>query len=79
MAEKSSFHSLLVKILSLSLVMAMGGPWSFTILSMNISATLDTVYGWDNATKWAYFVNLSTITRMTSLPFDLGSPRQNPC
>jgi hypothetical protein len=67
-----SCHKRLVKILSLSVMINNGNPWSLKMLSRNSCTTVLVVNGWLIAMKCAYLVRLSTTTKIVSLPLDSG-------
>ena len=54
--------------------MDLGIPYSLNTFYMKAVATLAVVKGWDNGRKCTYLVSLSTTTKMTSNPWDLGKP-----
>lgn len=71
-AAKISFQTTLVNIVSRSMMITDGGPWSLQMFSMKRSATFCAVYGWAKGGKCAYLVSLSTTTRITFFPLDFG-------
>ena len=64
----------LVNILSLSDTTLLGIPWNFPTESKNSLATSEAKKGCVRLIKWENLVNLSIMTRIVSLPSDLGYP-----
>lgn len=56
------------------LMMDLGNPCSLATSQMNTSATVWAVYGCFKERKWAYFDKRSTITSITSNPWERGKP-----
>ena len=72
--RKISLQNLLRKSLSRSKTMERGMPWSLTTSRTKAAATVIAVKGCLSPIKWAYLLNLSTTTKMVSLPSDFGNP-----
>jgi len=59
---------------SRSLMIDLGMPCSLITPSTNLSATPFAVNGWDKVKKWVNLLNLSTTTKIVSLPWEVGNP-----
>jgi hypothetical protein len=71
--RNNSVQNKLVKIVSRSLTIEHGRPWSFTISSKKALATEAAEYGCPSAMKWLYFENRSTTVSTTDLPPTFGN------